>query len=241
MGSDQLWKFCPICEKSDVGNIRTKEMINKTNQGIISYLSIDFRNIRRYTFQLHRFLCVGEGANRMAEVAREHGWHPPKSLDSDKNLSPNIRYFVANYWFVAIYALFGDLWAKKCLFGQKQGFLGKKCTITWYILHIILSKIGKFAITRKTTRLSRNSNYALYESFYGYFCPRRKAANFCHPARLFDPQFTFKSRMEYRFCGPCQVTDWNSIYLMMLSWGFLPIKLFSELNRLYSDFHRLEI
>ena len=33
---------------------------------------------------------------------------------------------------------------------------------------------------------------------------------------------------------------WNSIYVMMLSWGFLPIKLFSELNRKYSDFHRLE-
>ena len=42
IGSDQLWKFCPICEKSDRGNIRTKEMINKTNRGIISYLQLIF-------------------------------------------------------------------------------------------------------------------------------------------------------------------------------------------------------
>ena len=44
----------------------------------------------------------------------------------------------------------GNLRAKKCSFlGQKQCFLGKKCTITWYILHIILSEICIFAITRK--------------------------------------------------------------------------------------------
>ena len=50
-----------------------------------------------------------------------------------------------------------------------------------------------------------------------------------------DPQFTFKSRVGYRFCRLCQVfpSHWNSIYLMMLSWGFFPIKLFSELNRIF--------
>ena len=53
-----------------------------------------------------------------------------------KILRPNIR----KLKFVAIYALFGDLWAKKNAFlGQKQCFLGKKCTITWYILHVLLS------------------------------------------------------------------------------------------------------
>ena len=33
--------------------------------------------------------------NRVAEVAWEHGWHPPKSLDSDENFKPE-HYFVAN-------------------------------------------------------------------------------------------------------------------------------------------------
>ena len=48
---------------------------------------------------------------------------------------------------------------------QKHCFLGKECTITWCILHIILSKTSKFAITLKNdafvakkvnTRLTKN-------------------------------------------------------------------------------------
>ena len=48
-----------------------------------------------------------------AEVAREHGWHPPKSLDSDENFKPEHKLFCRELGFVAIYALFEDLWAKK--------------------------------------------------------------------------------------------------------------------------------
>ena len=49
---------------------------------------------------------------RVAEVAREHGWHPPKSLDSDENFKPKHMLFCRELRFVAIYALFfGDLWA----------------------------------------------------------------------------------------------------------------------------------
>ena len=54
---------------------------------------------------------------RVAEVAREHGWHPPKSLDSDENFKPEHTLFCHELRFVAIYALFfGDLWAKKVPF-----------------------------------------------------------------------------------------------------------------------------
>ena len=50
--------------------------------------------------------------SRVAEVAREHGWHPPKSLDSDENFKPEHTLFCRELRFVAIYALFfGDLWA----------------------------------------------------------------------------------------------------------------------------------
>ena len=77
---------------------------------------------------------------RVAEVVRGHGGPPPKSLDSVKNFNPEHTLFCRKLRFVAIYALFGDLLAKKSAFlGQKQCFLGKKCTITWYILHILLS------------------------------------------------------------------------------------------------------
>ena len=53
---------------------------------------------------------------RVAEVAREHGWHPPKSLDLDENLKPEHTLFCRELRFVAIYPLFGDLWAKKVPF-----------------------------------------------------------------------------------------------------------------------------
>ena len=43
-----------------------------------------------------RWRRVRMRVTRVAEVAREHGWHPLKSLDSDENFKPNIRYFVAN-------------------------------------------------------------------------------------------------------------------------------------------------
>ena len=56
--------------------------------------------------------------SRVAEVAREHGWHPPKSLDSDENVKPEHTLFCRELRFIAIYALFfGDLGHKKCLFG----------------------------------------------------------------------------------------------------------------------------
>ena len=49
---------------------------------------------------------------RVAEVAREHGWHPPKSLDSDENFKPEHALFCRELRFVKIYALFfRDLWA----------------------------------------------------------------------------------------------------------------------------------
>ena len=78
---------------------------------------------------------------RVAEVAREHGRHPLKSLDSDENFKPEHTLFCRELRFVAIYALFflRSLGIKSAFLGKKQCFLGKRCTITWYILHILLS------------------------------------------------------------------------------------------------------
>ena len=55
---------------------------------------------------------------RVAEVAREHGWHPPKSLDSDENFKPEHTLFCRELRFVAIYALFLEI------FGIKGGLFG---------------------------------------------------------------------------------------------------------------------
>ena len=72
--------------------------------------------------------------NRVAEVAREHGWHPPKSLDSDENFKPEHTLLCRELRFVVIYALFGDLWEKKCLFGSKTVFLGLE--VHYYMVYI---------------------------------------------------------------------------------------------------------
>ena len=61
-----------------------------------------------------------------------------------------ICYIVTILWFVAIYALFGRLWTKERLFWVKNNVSwAKLCLMTWFILHIILNWICKFAITRK--------------------------------------------------------------------------------------------
>ena len=55
---------------------------------------------------------------RVAEVVQGHGGPPLKSLDSEENFKPEHTLFCRELRFVAIDALFfGDLWAKKCVFG----------------------------------------------------------------------------------------------------------------------------
>ena len=68
----------------------------------------------------------------MAEVVRGHGGPPSKSMD--ENFKPEHKLFCGTLRFVAIYALFGDHWAKKCLFGPKTVFLGQ--LVHYYIEYI---------------------------------------------------------------------------------------------------------
>ena len=74
------------------------------------------------------------GRNRVAEVVRGPGEPPPKSLYSDENFKPEHTLFCCELRFVAIYALFGDLWAKKCLFGSKTVFLWQE--VHYYMVYI---------------------------------------------------------------------------------------------------------
>ena len=73
--------------------------------------------------------------SRVAEVAREHGWHPPKSLDSDENFKAEHTLFCRELRFVAIYALFfGNLWQKKVPFWVKTVLLGQE--VHCYMVYI---------------------------------------------------------------------------------------------------------
>ena len=58
----------------------------------------------------------------MAEVTLRHEGPSPKTLDSDENLRPNLRHFVAILKFVAIFALFLKTLGMKVFFGSNTVF-----------------------------------------------------------------------------------------------------------------------
>ena len=71
---------------------------------------------------------------------------------------------------------------KKCLFGSKTVFFRQE--VHYYMVYIayfteLNLQICYYAQKRRTYQ--ENSKYARDEIFCGHFCPRRKAANFCHP------------------------------------------------------------
>ena len=70
----------------------------------------------------------------MAEVAREHGWHPPKRLDSDENFKPEHTLFCRELGVVAIYALFLEIFGQKSAFWVKTVLLGQE--VHYYMVYI---------------------------------------------------------------------------------------------------------
>ena len=72
--------------------------------------------------------------------------------------------------------------SKKCLFGSKTVFLGQE--VHYYMVYIahfteLNLQICNYAQKRRIFR--EHCKYAFDENFHGHFCPRWKAAKFCHP------------------------------------------------------------
>ena len=98
-----------------------------------------------------------------------------------KNLSPNIRYFVALLRFVAIYVLFRT--RKKCFFWSKKVLLGQE--VHYYMEYIAYYADKNLQIcnyAKKRRICHENKKKRARQNFVWPFCSRRKAANFCHPA-----------------------------------------------------------
>ena len=103
---------------------------------------------------------------------------------------------------------------KKCLFESKTVFLGQE--VHYYIMYIayfteLNLQICNFAQKWRICR--ENCNYALDENFQGHFCPRRKAAKFCHPG---EKTASFKANNQgqwvswkINWCGSCVVVSYN--------------------------------
>ena len=87
--------------------VKDKKLVSRSQVEVIVIIYPTLHDIRLLKFSI-----------RVAEVAREHGWHPPKILDSDENFKPEHTQFYRELRFVAIYALFLEIFGhKKCLFG----------------------------------------------------------------------------------------------------------------------------
>ena len=94
--------------------------------------------------------------SRVAEVAREHRWHLQKSLDTDENFKPEHTLFCRKLRFVAIYALFGDLWAKKVPFWVKNSVSWARSALLhgiYCIFHWV--NFANLRLRAKTTHLMR--------------------------------------------------------------------------------------
>ena len=102
-----------------------------------------------------------------------------------KILSPKICYFVAKLRFVLIYTLFGNLRAKNVPFWVTNSVSLARIALLHGIYYILSwVDFANIWLRPKTTHL-----YTINENFHSHFCLRRKAANFCHPAVLWNSRF----------------------------------------------------
>ena len=75
-----------------------------------------------------------------------------------------------------IYALFGNLWTKKCHFWSKTVLLWQE--VHYYMVYIAYYTVLNLQIcnyAHKRCICRENGKYALDESFYDHFCPRMAA------------------------------------------------------------------
>ena len=95
--------------------------------------------------------------------------------------------FIAILRFVKIYTFFGYLLARSASFGQKTVFPGQE--VNYYMVHIAYYTELNVQICnyeQKRRIYHTNSKFEFDENLYDHFCPRRKAANFCHPVQCLN-------------------------------------------------------
>ena len=113
----------------------------------------------------------------------KHEGPSSKSLDSDENFKLQHMLYCRNIMFCCDLCTFWKtLGKKKCSFRSKTVFFGQK--VPYYMVNIAYYtefnlQICNYAQKRRICR--GNSKDVPDKNFCGHFCPRRKAANFCHP------------------------------------------------------------
>ena len=67
----------------------TKEReIHRFKQQLFHSFKYIYLQIQKQIRKEKEILIIHLLHSRVAKVVREHGWHPPKSLDSDENFKP---------------------------------------------------------------------------------------------------------------------------------------------------------
>ena len=90
-----------------------------------------------------------------------------KSLDSDENFKPEHTLFCRELRFVAIYALFGDLWAKKVPFWAKN-------SVSWArsaLLHGIYCIFYELKFAKNNAFVAKIVNTRLTKGLMAIFAP----------------------------------------------------------------------
>ena len=105
-----------------------------------------------------------------------------------------------------MYALFEYSSSKSAFWGQKQCFLGKKCSITSNILHIILNKICSYA--QKWHIRRKYSKYAPDEKFVAIFAFAERLPTFANLA--LNKLFQKFVKQRNNCCGKVlEVKSWS--------------------------------
>ena len=102
--------------------LRGNSTESKAVRSLLEEKDNDERSVFHYAFESRKpadvtqILVEVTSKAGWQKLCRGHGGPPPKSLDLDKNFKPEPTLFCRKLRFVAIYALFRDLWPKKVPF-----------------------------------------------------------------------------------------------------------------------------
>ena len=109
--------------KKDNCEPRLRILCPTSGHGLFDNIHAVFKLLKGWSSQtarLLRMIMEMMSTVRVAEVPQSREGPSPKSLDSDENLKPEHTLFCRELRFVAIYAHFGNLWAKKVPFWVKN-------------------------------------------------------------------------------------------------------------------------
>ena len=104
------WLLLPWAAAAPAPSPSSLPKINRFKQHLFHSFKYIYLQIQKQIRKEKEILIIHLLHSRVAEVVREHGWHPPKSLDSDENFKPehtlmsqikicrDLRTFFGDYW-----------------------------------------------------------------------------------------------------------------------------------------------